>query len=89
MKELRKIMTIFGTRPEAIKLAPVLHELERRTHAFQTVNVSSGQHRHLSHAGACQAAAAGRDLHRGTFLPGREDDLGRIVSTGLNRRNRT
>ena len=47
MKELRKIMTIFGTRPEAIKLAPVLHELERRTHAFQTVNVNSGQHRHL------------------------------------------
>ena len=47
MKALRKIMTIFGTRPEAIKLAPVLHELERRTHAFQIVNVSSGQHRHL------------------------------------------
>jgi UDP-N-acetylglucosamine 2-epimerase (non-hydrolysing) len=42
-----KIMTVFGTRPEAIKVAPVLHELERRIHAFRTVNVSSGQHRHL------------------------------------------
>jgi len=47
MKQRRKIITVFGTRPEAIKLAPVIHELERRSHAFQTVNISSGQHQHL------------------------------------------
>ncbi|PYS03942.1 MAG: UDP-N-acetylglucosamine 2-epimerase (non-hydrolyzing) [Acidobacteria bacterium] len=47
MKQRRKIMIVFGTRPEAIKLAPVIHELERRADAFQTVNISSGQHRHL------------------------------------------
>jgi UDP-N-acetylglucosamine 2-epimerase (non-hydrolysing) len=44
----RKIMTVFGTRPEAIKLAPVIQELERGPHhCFRTVNVSSGQHQHL------------------------------------------
>ncbi len=47
MTRRRKIITVFGTRPEAIKLAPVIHELERRTHTFQTVNISSGQHRDL------------------------------------------
>ena len=24
-----KVMTVFGTRPEAIKMAPLVHELER------------------------------------------------------------
>ena len=47
MMRRRKIMTVLGTRPEAIKLAPVIHELERRPHTFQTVNISSGQHQHL------------------------------------------
>ncbi len=47
MRRPRKILTVFGTRPEAIKLAPVIHELERRSCAFQTVNVNSGQHRDL------------------------------------------
>jgi len=47
MGRRRKILTVFGTRPEAIKVAPLIRELERRMCAFQTVNVSSGQHRHL------------------------------------------
>ena len=37
-------MTVFGTRPEVIKLAPVIAELERRPRQFRAVNVSSGQH---------------------------------------------
>ena len=40
-----KILVLFGTRPEAIKLAPVVHELKKRF--FQTVVVSSSQHREL------------------------------------------
>src|SRR5262249_30040751 len=43
----RKIMTLFGTRPEVIKLAPVVHQLEERSQFFQTVNVASGQHTDL------------------------------------------
>jgi UDP-N-acetylglucosamine 2-epimerase (non-hydrolysing) len=37
------IMTVFGTRPEIIKLAPVIAELESND-GFRTINVTSGQH---------------------------------------------
>ena len=37
------IMTVFGTRPEVIKLAPVVRQFDFRPE-FRTVNVSSGQH---------------------------------------------
>jgi UDP-N-acetylglucosamine 2-epimerase (non-hydrolysing) len=41
----RKIFVLFGTRPEAIKLAPVIHELRAKN--FKTVVVSSSQHKDL------------------------------------------
>lgn len=40
-----KVLVLFGTRPEAIKLAPVIHELRKRF--FQTLVVSSSQHKQL------------------------------------------
>jgi len=43
------VLTVFGTRPEVIKLAPVIHQLERRNDFFRTVNVTSGQHSELLH----------------------------------------
>jgi UDP-N-acetylglucosamine 2-epimerase (non-hydrolysing) len=43
----KSIMVIFGTRPEIIKLAPVIHELESHADVFRTINVSSGQHNGL------------------------------------------
>ncbi len=42
-----KVLTILGTRPEAIKLAPVLHELERQSEAFESRLVVTGQHREM------------------------------------------
>jgi UDP-N-acetylglucosamine 2-epimerase (non-hydrolysing) len=42
---LCRILVLFGTRPEAIKLAPVIHELRRR--GFQATVVSSSQHKTL------------------------------------------
>jgi len=42
-----KVLSLFGTRPEVIKLAPVIHQLEQFTESFQTVNVASGQHTDL------------------------------------------
>lgn len=42
----QKIVVLFGTRPEAIKLAPVILELQRSEN-IQTVVVSSGQHTDL------------------------------------------
>lgn len=44
-KSFPKVLVLFGTRPEAIKLAPVIHELNRRN--FASIVVSSGQHASL------------------------------------------
>jgi UDP-N-acetylglucosamine 2-epimerase (non-hydrolysing) len=41
------VLTLFGTRPEIIKLAPVIRALERPERPFRTLNVSSGQHTSL------------------------------------------
>lgn len=43
----KKVLTLFGTRPEVIKLAPVIRELESRPNHFHTINVSSDQHTNL------------------------------------------
>ncbi len=43
----RRILTLFGTRPEVIKLAPVVHAMEARPHRFLLTNVASGQHTDL------------------------------------------
>ncbi len=41
------VLTIFGTRPEIIKLAPVIRALEGREKVVSLVNVSSSQHTDL------------------------------------------
>src|SRR5437763_17175131 len=43
----KTVLTLFGTRPEVIKLAPVIHQLEQRTDEIRTFNVASGQHKDL------------------------------------------
>jgi UDP-N-acetylglucosamine 2-epimerase (non-hydrolysing) len=42
-----KVLTLFGTRPEVVKLAPVVRHLESAGGAVQTLNVCSGQHEDL------------------------------------------
>ncbi len=44
---IRKILIIFGTRPEAIKLIPVLRELESRPNQFLTRLCVTSQHREM------------------------------------------
>jgi UDP-N-acetylglucosamine 2-epimerase (non-hydrolysing) len=44
---MKTILAIFGTRPEAIKVAPVLIELKKHTKYFQTRLVVTGQHREM------------------------------------------
>lgn len=41
------VMTVFGTRPEAVKLAPVLRQIDLFPDEFRSVVVSSGQHTDL------------------------------------------
>ena len=42
-----KVMSIFGTRPEAIKMAPVVMELSRHTDAIETRTLVTAQHREM------------------------------------------
>ena len=44
---MKKILVVFGTRPEAIKMAPVIKELQRRGNEFQTTVCVTGQHREM------------------------------------------
>ncbi|WOY89767.1 UDP-N-acetylglucosamine 2-epimerase (non-hydrolyzing) [Ligilactobacillus murinus] len=46
MKKL-KVMLIFGTRPEAIKMAPLILELKKRAAEFETVVTVTAQHREM------------------------------------------
>jgi UDP-N-acetylglucosamine 2-epimerase (non-hydrolysing) len=43
-RAIKTVALVFGTRPEAIKLASVLRELKRRGDELKTVVVNSGQH---------------------------------------------
>jgi UDP-N-acetylglucosamine 2-epimerase (non-hydrolysing) len=43
----KRILNLFGTRPEVIKLAPVIRQLDVRKDQFETINVTSGQHKEL------------------------------------------
>lgn len=43
---MKKIMLVFGTRPEAIKMCPLVNELKRREN-FETVVCVTGQHRQM------------------------------------------
>ncbi|MFC0013766.1 MULTISPECIES: non-hydrolyzing UDP-N-acetylglucosamine 2-epimerase [Allobacillus] len=44
---MKKIMAIFGTRPEAIKMAPVINELKNRLDDFETIVTVTAQHREM------------------------------------------
>lgn len=46
MKKI-KVMTVFGTRPEAIKMAPLIKELEQHPEQFESVVTVSAQHRQM------------------------------------------
>lgn len=42
-----KVMTIFGTRPEAIKMAPLVLELEKQSDRFESIVTITAQHREM------------------------------------------
>ncbi|WP_251237202.1 non-hydrolyzing UDP-N-acetylglucosamine 2-epimerase [Bacteroides nordii] len=44
---MKKIMLVFGTRPEAIKMAPVVKEFQKHLETFQTIVCVTGQHREM------------------------------------------
>lgn len=44
---MKKIMLVFGTRPEAIKMAPLVKEFRKYMEDFQTIVCVTGQHREM------------------------------------------
>lgn len=44
---MKKIMVVFGTRPEAIKMCPLVNELKARPDSFETIVTVTGQHREM------------------------------------------
>lgn len=44
--DMKKIMLVFGTRPEAIKMCPLVNELKRRS-SIKTIVCVTGQHRQM------------------------------------------
>lgn len=44
---MKKIMLVFGTRPEAIKMAPLVKEFQKYQKEFRTVVCVTGQHREM------------------------------------------
>lgn len=43
----KKVMLVFGTRPEAIKMCPLVNELKSRSGEFEAVVCVTGQHREM------------------------------------------
>lgn len=44
---MKKILIVFGTRPEAIKMAPLIKELQLQPEVFDTIVCVTGQHREM------------------------------------------
>ena len=44
---MKTIMLVFGTRPEAIKMCPLLKELQKHKNEFKTIVCVTGQHREM------------------------------------------
>ena len=44
---MKKIMLVFGTRPEAIKMAPLVKEFQKNPDIFKTIVCVTGQHREM------------------------------------------
>jgi UDP-N-acetylglucosamine 2-epimerase (non-hydrolysing) len=44
---MKKIMLVFGTRPEAIKMAPLVKEFQKNTKKFETLVCVTAQHREM------------------------------------------
>ncbi|MGE0798211.1 MAG: non-hydrolyzing UDP-N-acetylglucosamine 2-epimerase [Lautropia sp.] len=81
MQTQRTVLTLFGTRPEIIKLAPVIRALETSNDAFRNVNVSSSQHTDLLHPFA-RGFGVQIDHDLAVMAPGQRpaDVLARVVA---------
>lgn len=47
VNKMKRIMLVFGTRPEAIKMCPLVKEFQKHPEAFETIVCVTGQHREM------------------------------------------
>ena len=47
MRNRKTVMLVFGTRPEAIKMAPLVKEFQKNSQDFKTIVCVTGQHREM------------------------------------------
>src|SRR5690554_1072585 len=47
MEQKKRVMLVFGTRPEAIKVAPLVKAFQKHTDRFETIVCVTGQHREM------------------------------------------
>ena len=47
LSSMKKVMLVFGTRPEAIKMAPLVKEFQKYPEIFHTIVCVTGQHREM------------------------------------------
>ncbi|MDZ4263636.1 MAG: UDP-N-acetylglucosamine 2-epimerase (non-hydrolyzing), partial [Pseudomonadota bacterium] len=43
----KRIAVVIGTRPEAIKMAPVVKALKKRSNELETIVIATAQHRQM------------------------------------------
>ena len=44
---MKKVLLVFGTRPEAIKMAPLVKQFQKDTKSFETKVCVTAQHREM------------------------------------------
>ena len=44
---MKRVMLVFGTRPDAIKMAPLIREFRKHPDEFETLVCVTGQHREM------------------------------------------
>ena len=77
---MKKVMTVYGTRPEGIKMAPVIRRLEEDPR-FESISVVTGQHREmLDQVGEVLGITPTHDLN--VFAPGQtlNEIMARIIT---------
>ncbi len=68
MKRSILILVLLGTRPEVIKLAPVVNALRRNTETFETVVCATGQHKEMF-TQAMEGFGLKEDINLGLMTP--------------------
>ena len=75
-KKKIKVMTVFGTRPEAIKMAPIVLELQKHPDTITPVVAVTAQHREMLDR-SCTSSTSRRTMTSISWRRGRRSSISR------------